>query len=412
MVKILILGGGFGGIRTALDLEKKLRDETEITLIDKNSYHLFVPDLYEVASVYGMERDPFAVKMKKTICIPFADIFENKKINFVQAEVAEIDLKNQKVITKGENELDYDYLVLGFGSQPTDFGIPGVMEYTYQFKSLTDGLMVNETINDLLEKASQGKKNLPVRILIIGAGFTGIELGAELSCCIKNIANRCRMDRGCTIITLFEASPKILPMVSEKERQMIEKRLTNLGVVLMANSPIEEVGSGFVKLRDGHTMSGDMIIWTAGIQPNKILQNIKGLTLNKGKVIVNSNLIATGHENIFAIGDNVEFIDPATHKPIPAMAYIAGNQGKVAANNIYNLIKNKKLQPYKPAYDTWIAPTGGKFAVAHLWGMTIKGFWGWIIRELVDLRHLLSILSFKKALKVFWEETTIFMKND
>ena len=152
MVKILILGGGFGGIRCALDLERRLsiglaNNEIEITLLDKNGHHLFVPALYEVASAYNLEKDPFAVKIKKTICIPYADIFERKKINYIQAEIAGVDLENKKIITRGGNELAYDYLVFALGSQTTNFGIPGVAEYAYQFKGLDDALMINEKIN-------------------------------------------------------------------------------------------------------------------------------------------------------------------------------------------------------------------------------------------------------------------------
>ena len=101
MTKILILGGGFGGIRCALDLEKKSGNDVTVTLIDKNSYHLFLPALYEAASAFkgSLKNDPFALRLKKTICIPFYDIFKNKKVNFVQAEVCEVDLSAKKVKT-------------------------------------------------------------------------------------------------------------------------------------------------------------------------------------------------------------------------------------------------------------------------------------------------------------------------
>ena len=416
MVKILILGGGFGGIRCALDLERRLsiglaNNEIEITLLDKNGHHLFVPALYEVASAYNLEKDPFAVKIKKTICIPYADIFERKKINYIQAEIAGVDLENKKIITRGGNELAYDYLVFALGSQTTNFGIPGVAEYAYQFKGLDDALMINEKINSLLEEISKGKRTVPVRVLIVGAGLTGIELGAEISCCMKNIARKCRLGPGCTMITLFEAGPKILPMASEQERKIIKDRLTRLNIMIMENSQIEEVELDRVKLKDGRTIHGDMIVWTAGIEANRALREIKNLKLDaKGKIAVNENLTAEGYQNVFAIGDNAGFIDTTVHKPVPAMAFVAGAEGKIAAQNISNMIKNK---PYRPFYDLWVAPVGGKFSLAHLWwGIRIKGFWGWIVRELVDLKYLLSILPIKKAIRIFWEETTVFTKND
>ena len=99
MIKILILGGGFGGIRCALDLNKKIGKEAEITVVDKNGYHLFVPDLYEVASAYGLRKDPFTVQLRRTTCMPFADIFSGTNINSVQAEISEISLSNKKIKT-------------------------------------------------------------------------------------------------------------------------------------------------------------------------------------------------------------------------------------------------------------------------------------------------------------------------
>src|SRR3989338_7153305 len=150
MHKILILGGGFGGIRCALDLEKKIGSKAEITLVDKNSYHLFVPALYEVASAYGLKQDPFAIRLKKTICIPYSDIFSAKKIRFIQAEIFSIDVENQKVATRGGEILDYDYMIIALGSQSSDFGVPGVKEYAFSFKSLENGLALNQKINELV----------------------------------------------------------------------------------------------------------------------------------------------------------------------------------------------------------------------------------------------------------------------
>ena len=414
MIKILILGGGFGGVRCALDLEKKFKEEVQITLLDKNSYHLFLPSLYEVASAYGAKRDRFAMKMKKTVCIPFRDIFARKHINFIQAEILAVDLKAKSVRTKGGEVLFYDYLVIAIGSQTADFGISGVKEHAYQFKSIEDALTINKKIGELAGKMSSGEKMSPMKIFIGGAGFTGIELAAEISCCVKKMCIENSIKGLCAIITLIEAMPKMLSMVSDKERRVILQRLTHLGVVVMENSPIEEVEVDFMKLKTGQMLEGDMVIWTAGIKANEFLRTITGLPLtDKGKVAVDDNLQVQGWKNVFAVGDNQEFIDPKTKKPVPALAYTAVDQGKAVANNLFNFLTGKKLKPYKPFYGVWIAPVGGKFALAHLWGgWAITGLAGWLIRELVDLRYMLSILSFKKGLAILWQEITMFTKND
>ena len=422
MNKILILGGGFGGIRCALDLEKKLTHSTgsgqegqvQITLVDRNSYHLFLPSLYEVASVFGAKKDPFAVKMRKTICIPYGEIFADKNINFIQADISVVDLKAKSVRTKGDEVLFYDYLVIALGSQTADFGILGVREYAYQFKSIDDVVAINVKIEKLVKKMASGEKMDSLKILVGGAGFTGIEFAAEISCCVKKMCQGHNVKAKHTIITLIEAGSKILPMVSDGERKIISKRLTELGVVLMENSPIEEVGDDFVKLKNGQMLEGDMIVWTAGIKANEFLKSIVGLPVtDKGKIVIDENLQIQEWENIFAVGDNQEFIDPKTQKPVPALAYTAVDQGKIVAKNIYNLLNGKNLKPYHPYYGVWIAPVGGKFALVHLWGgWNVAGFMGWLARELVDLRYLVSILSFRKAITLFWQGITMFTKND
>ena len=414
MIKILILGGGFGGVRCALDLEKKIKDRIQITLIDRNSYHLFLPSLYEVASTYGAPKDPFAIKMRETVCIPYGKIFSGKNINFVQAEISAVDLKEKSIKTKGGEILSYDYLVIALGGQTADFGISGVREYAYQFKSIDDAVAVNVKIGKIIKKMASGEKMDPFKIFIGGAGFSGIEFAAEISYCVKKMCRAHNIKGKCAVITLIEAGNKILPMVSDGERKIISKRLTELGIVLMENSPIEEVGADFVKLKNGQMLNGDMVVWTAGIKANEFLRSITGLPMtDKGKVVADSNLRIQGLENTFAVGDNLEFIDPKTQKPVPALAYTAVDQGKIVAANIYNSHNGNNLKKYRPYYGVWIAPVGGKFALAHLWGgWNIAGFMGWVVRGLVDLRYMVSILSFGKAVALFWQEITMFTKND
>src|SRR3989344_8698145 len=151
MIRILILGGGFGGVRCTLDLEKKLtksRTEFDITLIDRTGYHLFSPAIYEVASAYGIKKDPFAVQLKKTVCIPFSDIFGSTNIRFIQAEIADVNLQKKKILTRGGHDLEYDYLVIALGSETSDYNIPGVKEYAEQFKTLGDSIFINQKLEE------------------------------------------------------------------------------------------------------------------------------------------------------------------------------------------------------------------------------------------------------------------------
>ena len=427
MTKILILGGGFGGIRCALDLEKKInltlqkpcfwrkvsRSKASVTLVDKNSYHLFVPALYEVASAYGIKQDPFAVRLKKTICVPYSDIFENKKIKFIQAEISSIDVENKKTATRGGEILDYDYLVIALGSQSADFGIPGVKEYAFKFKTLEDGLALNQKIDQLTKEIAAGKRQPPVKMAVIGAGFTGIEVAAELACCVKKFAKACNIKSRCERIMLFEAAPKILPVISDEERKIITQRLTKLGVELVEGTAAEEIRDNYIKLKNGKTIEADLVMWTAGTKPLDILSGLPSVALTENKKIkVNQDMSVNGLYGVFAVGDNSEFTDSKTGRAVPALAYVAVDQGKIIAKNILRLINNKKPLEYQPSLGAWITPVGGKYALAHLFRKNIRGFWGWVIREAVDFKYMLSILPVRKAISLFWQEITLFTRND
>ncbi|MBI2674555.1 MAG: FAD-dependent oxidoreductase, partial [Candidatus Yanofskybacteria bacterium] len=271
-------------------------------------------------------------------------------------------------------------------------------------------------------------------------GFTGIEVAAEFACCVKTLSRMCGIKGRCERIMLLEAGPKILPTVSDDERRTILKRLTHLGVEVMENAAVEEAGSDYIKLKTGKHIETDLIMWTAGIRLPDLLKYTPGLPLAEKsarggspskdgqaasggyspvpssggkKIQVNNDLEVVGLPGVFAIGDNTEFIDFKTGKSVPALAYVAVDQGKIVAKNILRILKTKPLVSYYPFYGVWIAPIGGKYALVHLWGgLNVKGFWGWVIRELVDFKYMLSILPVKKAVSILWQEVTLFTKND
>lgn len=414
-MNIIVLGGGFGGIRAALDLGKKLGKEHKVTLVDKSNFHLFLPSIYEVASARGAEEaDGYNVTLRGTVCVPYGKIFNGRDVDFIQAEITHVDIRNQEVHLGSGNVLRYDYLVLSLGSEVETFNIPGVKDYAYQFKTIDDALMIHKAMHRLYQEAKDEKRNLPIKFLVGGAGFTGIELAAELACCTEIVRKACDLKKGCTKISIFEATPQILPMISEKERKIIRKRLNNLGVSIYENSPIEEIKSDGIKIKGGEFMRGDLIVWTAGIRSNAFVSNIVGLHLDqRGKIKTNKFLQAEDHNNIFAVGDNVLFIDSKTQKPVPALAYIAIEEGRIVAGNMARLIKGGKMSEYKPKYEAWIAPVGGKFAVAHINKyFTVIGFWGWAIRVLVDLRYFIKTLPFFTAISLFFQEMKVFTKND
>lgn len=419
MIKIVILGGGFGGIRTALELDSKLpgRNDIQITLLDRSHSQTFQPSLYEVASAYGISRsDPYYQKLKSTVSISYTDIFNNTRVQTMQAEIAGADLDAKIVRTNGGAELNFDYLVIALGAEVSTFGIEGVSEYAYKFKTLDDAIKLFEDIEQAYLDAEKNQKSLPLKFLIGGAGFNGIELASELSRCAEHIVHKHKLAlKQCSDITLIEALPQILPMVSEKERKIAKARMQKLGVNILENAAIEKVlDKNRLQLKGGKELIADFIVWSAGIKAPDILKSVKGLALNeRGKIKVNKFLQCETRENIFGIGDCIVFVDPRTQKPIPQMAFTASDAGAVAAENISKLISRAEgLDEFLPSYDFWIAPMGGKFALAHLGGLRLKGKLGYFVRELVDLRYFLSVLPLWKTFKLVGDRLSIFLRND
>ena len=392
MTNILILGAGFGGINAALKLEKKLKNDPDfkITLIDRNNFHLFTPSLYEVATVYGLIQDKFAQYLKGSVAIPIGQIMEGKKVNFIQAEIKEINLKDKFVTTAGENKLDFNYLIIALGGETEFYGIPGAREYAYNLKSVDDAIAIYQKIKETYESYQKEKSDRQVKVAIIGGGFTGVELAAELGCCVRNIINEYKLSRTCTAIHLFQADATILPAVNEKARKTIEKRLKDEMVQIQTNSPVVEIGPDYIKVKDrGEPLKFDLVIWAGGVRGSRLIENL-GLKITKKKIIEVNEFLQTKNSDdsvnpkIFVVGDCGMCLDPQTQKSIPAMAYVAHDQAEVAAKNIVRSIKKQELVSYKPFYDAWIAPVGGKWAYFHYKGLNIAGLWGYLLRLLVD----------------------------
>ena len=414
MKRIVILGGGFGGIRCALDCARKFHGQTTITVIDRNAYHTFTSALYEVASAYQPSADPFALELRRAVAIPYKDIFAGKNIDFIQAEIASVDLTASHVVLDSGAQLDFDYAVFALGGQTADFGIPGVYEYAYQFKTIDDAVALHNKLETSFREAVQGKTQFPIKFMIIGAGFTGIELSAELMTCARKLVQLYGLNHRAFSAVLFEAGPTILPMIKEEERKKIMTRLTDLGVVVMTNSVIENVLTDSVKTKTGQTITGAAVVWTAGVQASRLPATIHGLPVtDKGKIIVDENLRIKGSTNLFAIGDCVEFVNLKTQQPVPALAYQAIEEGKMVASNIISVTQNRSLKVFKPGINSWAVPIGGKFTLVQITpSLWVSGFLGWVIRLLIDVKYFISILTIKKALSLFKKDLILFVKND
>lgn len=356
MIRVVILGGGFAGVAAAKTLlEKTKRSEVEITSIDKNSYHLFTPSLYEVAS----SEEP-----QKNVCIPLHESLKGAEL--VKGEVQKIEKEKNEVQLK-DRTLNYDYLIIALGSETDYREIPGLKEYSIPFKSLNDAVRIRNLIRDKLKTKDQ------IQVLVGGGGASGCEFSAELAYHLKNVK-----------ITLIQKSPQLVKELNVDAAKIAFKRLIDKDVEICFGERIAKVFEDHVETDKGTKYKFDIFVWAGGVKPSSIV----------GKLNVNEYLQVQGSENVFAAGD-VAFLS----SNIPQTVRVAREQGEVAAQNIVHEVKGEQLRKYEFKNDIYIVPLVGKYAVVQFNNILIKGFIGWVIQQFVFLHYLLSILPINKAFK-------------
>lgn len=399
MREIVILGGGFAGVSAAVHLKNKIKEEAGITLIDKNSYHLFTPSLYEVAT----SEEP-----QKNISIPFTQIL-GTKVRIVKGRAHSIDLYNKLIRFDNGMNYSFDYLILALGSQPAYFDIEGLEKYSLPLKTLENGVEIKNKINKIYQEKIAAGKN--IRVIVGGGGFSGTEFAAELTQYRQRLSLRHNLPKDKFQITLIQGSSCLLKELDEKVSKIAEQRLKKENIELCFGARIKKVEEGVLETDDLKTHKFDVLIWTGGVKANSVLTD-SGFKVNgRGQVSVDQNMQVIGHPDIFAAGDVAEFADPLTNKPVPGVAQVSEDEGKIAAENVYRSLKEMDLVAYKYWHAGYIIPIKGRFAVVDFKKFRLAGFFGWVLQQLVFLYYLLKILSIKKAFKK-WNRFEMYLAEN
>ncbi|MBI2019100.1 NAD(P)/FAD-dependent oxidoreductase [Candidatus Daviesbacteria bacterium] len=388
MKHIVILGGGFGGIKVALDLPAK-KCGFKITLVNDSPYHSFHPDLYELATTEVLHNDKLTFKnLMGTVNIPLNQIFKHKKVEIFVDQVKGINL-NKKEVILGQSNLKFDYLVIALGSTTNYLGIEGAKEYSHPFKNTEDAL---NTRNDLCEIKNGS------HVVIAGGGFTGVELAGLLAKFLK--------ERG--KLTLIEASSHLFNNMPKWAGSLAESRLTKLGVKLNLGCQITRVDRENIYCISGEKISCDYLIWTAGVKGAVPTDGIKGAVINgRGQIRVKSDLSAEGHDGVWVVGDMADLKDK-NGSPIPQTARAALAQGKAVAKNIINKSMNLPPENYRtPNSYGFVVPIGPHYALSNIFNLNIYGLLAWFIKMCISLKYMLSILTPAVALQTWWRGVKI-----
>jgi NADH dehydrogenase len=355
--------------------------------------------------------------------------------DFVEGEVEGVDWEGKQVLLRSQPSVPFDYLVVALGAETNFFGISGLQENSFTLKSVRDADRLRQRIHDLLHKREKGIKKR-MEIVVGGGGATGVEFAAELTMFLRRHMVKGHLKPDDFNISLVEAQPRILGALPPELSSYALARLRALGVHVYLDSAVKEVAMGRVILvprackpgetadqllcdfrKEGQmTIESDLVVWTGGIRGSKTLETLGiGLDARGRRVEVGPSLEIAGKPGAFAIGDSALLMDPKTKQPVPWLAQAAMAHGAVVARTIAARIvggPDAVDAAYGfPKYPV-IVPLGGKFAIARVDGVTLRGVWGWMLKEIANLRYFLSILALPTAFKKWWHGALTYSKND
>jgi NADH dehydrogenase len=375
---LIIVGGGFAGVRLARKLQK--RADLEITLISERTYFAYYPQLYHTAT--GGDDAESALDL--------AGLFSGTRVTVLHDSLTEIDSKAQSVKLASETTLPYDYLALAMGVVTNYFGIKGMEEHSFNIKSIEGAKKFKQHLHqEILEH-----KKLDKNYVIAGAGPTGVEMAGALGEYLERIAKQHKLGQHQASIDLVEAAPRILPRSSEAVSKRVQKRLEKLGVNVMTAATVEGETAKELKLK-GSSVPTESVVWTAGVSNHPFFaahSELFQLNPKGGRVMVDEHLEAV--KNIYVLGDNASTL-------YGGLAQTAVSDANFVARDLVLRLDNTTRLRYKPKKPITVTPVGSHWAVAEYGKLHVYGMVGWFLRRVADLIAYRDVEPLPKALKVW-----------
>ncbi len=404
--RIVVLGGGFGGLEAVIELERRLRGrpDVELWLVSENNFFMFTPLLPQVVSSYIEPRH---------IIQSIRDIRRRRRFRFLRARAVGLDLAHRRLRTSAR-ELSYDYLVLALGSVPNYFGIEGV-EHCFPLFTLEDAVVLRDHVLDLFEHADhepdpERRRHL-LRIAVVGGGYTGVEVITELHDLIfRHLVPRCRgLHAADASLVLLEATAQVLTGVDPTLAARARRKMERKGIALRTQARVARVAPGRVELATGEKIDAGLVIWTAGVRANPLTELLPAEKNRVGRVLVTPELQLLHHPEVFAIGDNA-LVDKAPLEQTLQVAPVALEQAHTAAGNIVRALDGKLLQRFEFKVQGMLVSLGMNDAVVNFMGLKFSGYLAWLFWNAV---HLLKLVGLKKQLQVAldWSLATLFPRD-
>lgn len=395
MPQVIVVGGGFGGVRTAERLSRPDVDgDVHVTLIDRTNHHVFAPLLYQVATA-GLSPQDVAHSLR-------AMNARRDNVYVRQGVVESVELDAGRVRLRGGVALGYDHLILAPGAVTSDFGVPGVAQHALSLKSVGDAVAIRNRVLERFEAAAAGSDDAgDLTVVVAGGGPTGVELAGAMAELRDVLLRRDFVelaDRQVRVV-LVERLDTVLPGFAESSRRYARRVLERAGVELMLGVGIAQVEDDHLLLEDGSTLRARTVVWAAGVRANPLLATL-GVPLDRsGRVAVEPDLSLPGHPEVSVVGDAAVIRD-ASGATIPQVAPAAMQQGRHAAEQVLRRIDGRATVPFRYRNRGSMATIGRNAAVnEYPFGLKLRGPVAWLAWLFL---HLLYLAGFRNRLSALF----------
>lgn len=404
--RIVIVGGGFGGVQLAKRLNKK---PVEVLMLDKHNYHTFQPLLYQVA-MGAVEADAIGFPLRRIF-------YKQKNFNFHLTEVTRINPESNTVTTSSMGDIKYDYLVIATGANTNFFGNKQIEHFTMPMKNIPEALNIRSLVLQNLEKAAatedEAERKALLTFVIVGGGPTGVELAGALAEMRLHILDTDYPDLRKEHMRVYIAEGKevLLGAFSDKASAKAKEYLTEKGVVIYNSVHVTSYDGDCVKIDNGINIKCKNVFWAAGVKGEVPDGLPSGIVVRGNRIETDEINRVKGFENIFAIGDVAASISPQYPNGHPGVAPAAMQQGQHLAKNLVALVQGKPTEPFVYHDKGSMATVGRNQAVADLGKLKFHGFVAWLLWMFV---HLMSLAGFANKVIVFasWAINYITKNSD
>ena len=413
--QILIIGGGFAGVKCAKTLRSKLsREEADVVLFNSENYMVFQPLLAEVVGA-SISPEPVAVPLRQML----PDVYCRTE------DVTRIDLKNNYVEFTGDRGrkgmMYYDHLVIACGSDVNLGLIPGMADHAFPLKTVGDATALRFHVLQQMENAeiadSIDLRKWYLSFVVGGGGFSGVEVAGEINDLVRETRKFYRnIPKEEIKVTLVHSREQILPEVTSDLRDFARVKMEQAGVKVMLNKRVSYVTAEGVGFTDGGSVEGATIVCTVGNAPSPMITKLDA-PKDKGRLLTEPDMRVQGMKNVWAIGDCAFIMNDYDKKPSPTTGQFAERQGRQAASNIVRTIKGQETKPFRFKLIGQLCAIGGHNAVAEFLGLHISGFFAWFLWrsvylfKLPTLSHQLKV-GFDWAWEIFYSRDLAHPKGD